>query len=401
MVTLHFNFTNREFKKMKDEVKKTPEKCEQAGASLRNALKEMEVRLKEQTDELNELRAVNEQLQVQLDERVMMTDVLHENEQQFRALVASIPGAVYRFHIESEWIIEFISDGIEEITAFPASYFRWQPVQTYRNIIHSDDQKNVERAICEGMGPLETFSVEYRVNDANGRLRWFTETGQAVFSAEGEPVWLDGVITDDSDRKFAEEALQRANQELARLATVDGLTQIANRRRFDEYLKIEWQRLRRAQQEMALVLCDIDCFKLFNDNYGHLEGDKCLQAVSKAIQSAVKRPADLAARYGGEEFVILLPNTSSDGAGQLAEDIRTKVQNLNIPHSYSNVAPCVTLSLGIASVVPNSWLPPEKLIVAADEALYEAKDKGRNRVVVNRRFSESDLGSDTGSRQGL
>lgn len=378
---------NGDLESMKAELKNGDGRHEQANAPRRKALTELENQLKNRTAELEDLRAANEQLQVQLDERVMMTDVLHENEQQFRALVASIPGAVYRFRIDSDWIIEFISDAIEEITAFPASRFRWQPVQAFRNIIHPDDQKNVERTIREGMGPLETFSVEYRVIDANGRLRWFSEAGQAVFSADGEPLWFDGVITDDSDRKFAEGALQKANQKLERLAAVDGLTNIANRRRFDEYLKTEWKRMRRNQKTLSLIMCDIDCFKFYNDNYGHQEGDKCLQAVAQAIQSAVNRPADLAARYGGEEFVVLLPNTHSDGAVQLAETIKTHVQNLRIPHSYSKVEPHVTISLGVSSIVPDSTLPPEKLIVAADEALYEAKKQGRNRVVLNSSFS--------------
>ncbi len=337
-------------------------------------------------NEIQELRAANEQLQIELDERVMMTDVLHENEQQFRALVASIPGAVYRIRLGSEWIIEFISDAIEEITAFPGSHFRWQPAETFRNIILPEDKKSVEKAILEGMEPLQTFSVEYRITDAEGKLRWFSEAGQAVYSPDGEPLWLDGVISDISDRKFAEEALHRANLELERLASIDGLTQISNRRQFDEYLHKEWNRMKREKKMLSLILTDIDFFKLYNDNCGHQEGDKCLHAVAQAIHAAERRPADLAARYGGEEFVVVLPDTHSDGATHVAEMIKENVQSLRIPHAHSKAAPHVTISLGVATVVPNEHLLPEHLINAADQALYKAKEEGRNRIVFNTDF---------------
>jgi two-component system, cell cycle response regulator len=355
----------------------------QTEAFLRKALNELEIQLKQSGEEIQSLRTSNEELRVQLDERVMMTEVLHENEQQFRALVASIPGAVYRFRISSTWVIEFISDAIEEITAFPASRFRWQPVKSLRNIIHPEDKVQVEQAIKEGMEPLKTFSVEYRVLDAKGRIRWVVEAGQAVYSAQGEPFWLDGVITDVSERKFAQDALEKANQKLERLAMIDGLTQVANRRQFDECLNTEWLRAKRNKNVLSLILCDIDFFKLYNDNYGHQEGDKCLRAVAQAIQSVVKRPADLVARYGGEEFVVALPDTYSEGAVCLAEQIREKVGSLRIPHVRSQAVPYVTLSLGVSSMAPRGEIPPENLIVAADEALYTAKKQGRNRVVLS------------------
>ena len=365
----------------------SPMKNKRTSAGLEEKLKDLKLQLENSTAKTRKLREENEQLQIQLDERVMMTDVLHENEQQFRALVASIPGAVYRIRLDSEWIIEFISDAIEEITDFPASHFRWQPAQAYRDIIHKKDQKTVINAIQDGMEPLKTFTIEYRVLDANKKLRWFLETGQAVYSNEGEPLWLDGVISDISDRKFAEAALKEANKELERLASVDGLTQIANRRQFDEYLEKEWKRMKREQKKLSLILSDIDCFKLFNDNYGHQEGDECLKNVAQAIHSIERRPADLTARYGGEEFVVVLPDTDSAGAVHVAELIRKKVQSLQIPHAHSKAEPVVTLSLGVSTLLPGNDHEPKALITAADEALYEAKESGRNRVALNPKFS--------------
>ncbi len=176
--------------------------------------------------------------------------------------------------------------------------------------------------------------------------------------------------------------LEKANLELQILATADGLTKVANRRRFDEYLDSKWHELCREQVPLSLIMCDIDCFKSYNDTYGHLGGDACLQQVAQAISSSVKRPADLVARYGGEEFAVILPNTSAAGAVTLAEQIRMNVKALQIPHIKSCIIPYVTISLGVATMVPDSELTPASLIAAADRALYRTKALGRDRVSV-------------------
>ena len=174
--------------------------------------------------------------------------------------------------------------------------------------------------------------------------------------------------------------LQAANQKLERLATSDALTQLANRRRFDQYLEMEWRRQAREQTPLSLILCDIDSFKNYNDTYGHQGGDECLRQVAGAIGDAVKRPSDLVARYGGEEFAVILPNTKINGALQVAEHIRVKIAALQVPHAGSQVSQYVTVSLGVASIVPASESGTEILIAAADQALYEAKAQGRDRI---------------------
>ncbi|WP_414568069.1 PAS domain S-box protein [Nostoc sp. CCY 9925] len=174
--------------------------------------------------------------------------------------------------------------------------------------------------------------------------------------------------------------LQAANEELQRLATLDGLTQIANRRRFDEYLETEWHRLKREKMPLSLILFDVDFFKPYNDTYGHLAGDNCLQRIASALLSIVKRPADLVARYGGEEFAVILPNTEIKGAIHLAQAIRQAVRNLAIPHAQSSVCDYVTVSVGVVSTVPNGEMSPQDLINEADKALYTAKQQGRDRV---------------------
>jgi diguanylate cyclase (GGDEF)-like protein len=174
------------------------------------------------------------------------------------------------------------------------------------------------------------------------------------------------------------EDLEKANHELKRLATFDGLTQVANRRYFDEYLQQEWQRMQREQDSLALILCDIDFFKAYNDTYGHQVGDDCLRQVAQALHRSAKRSVDLAARYGGEEFALILPNTDLEGAEQVARDIQLEIQSIAIPHRKSKVGEIVTVSMGVATTVPVPFIAPQMLIEAADRALYQAKDDGRN-----------------------
>lgn len=185
--------------------------------------------------------------------------------------------------------------------------------------------------------------------------------------------------------------LQAANQELNRLVRVDGLTQVANRRYFDEYLAQEWQRLQRVQQPLGLIFCDVDYFKQYNDRYGHSQGDSCLQQVAQQIQCAVARPADLVARYGGEEFVVILPNTPLSGTIAVAQRIQARIQQSQILHSGATVKPLITMSLGASSVIPQASIRPESFVAFADAALYQAKQEGRDRIVA-RPYSSSASG---------
>ncbi len=181
--------------------------------------------------------------------------------------------------------------------------------------------------------------------------------------------------------------LQAANRELQRLATIDGLTQVANRRQFDEIFSREWRRLARERSPLSLILCDIDFFKFYNDTYGHQAGDLCLQHVARSLALAVRRSADLVARYGGEEFAVILPNTSAEGALQVAHAILLAVRQLKMTHRKSPISQYVSVSLGVASTIPSSTLPCAALIATADKALYRAKQEGRDRYA----FQPEDL----------
>jgi diguanylate cyclase (GGDEF)-like protein len=189
-------------------------------------------------------------------------------------------------------------------------------------------------------------------------------------------LWLTTLIT----LMLRTRKLEVSNRRLGYLANVDELTQVANRRYFDQYLRQEWQRALRDRRPISLVFCDVDYFKQFNDYYGHIAGDHCLEAVAQVLRSSIKRPGDLVARYGGEEFAIVLPNTELLGSSQLANGILINMRSRLIPHAASPISHYITLSFGIVSTIPTVDGNLQKLIDEADQALYQAKREGRNRI---------------------
>jgi len=174
--------------------------------------------------------------------------------------------------------------------------------------------------------------------------------------------------------------LKRKTDLLEKLSSIDGLTEIPNRRRFDETIRNEWARTRRAQSNISLVLVDIDFFKQYNDHYGHAAGDKCLQKVAKTLNNSVRRPADFVARYGGEEFVAILPEIDHEDAFSMANQLKENISNLALPHEASKISDYVTISLGLATTIPQQDQGHEQLLEMADKYLYEAKSSGRNQV---------------------
>jgi len=173
-----------------------------------------------------------------------------------------------------------------------------------------------------------------------------------------------------------------ALEEVQRLSVTDGLTGLFNRRHFDMALAAEWKRAIRDRHPLSLVMLDVDHFKNFNDNYGHQAGDDCLVKVAQALMNSINRPADIIARYGGEEFIAIFPETAGSGALVMAENIRQAIIALKIPHEHSSAAKHITVSLGVASFVPEDGLQAESLLKSADQALYQAKEEGRNRVLL-------------------
>lgn len=169
-------------------------------------------------------------------------------------------------------------------------------------------------------------------------------------------------------------------QEAKHLAGVDGLTQIANRRRFDEHLEAQWQLMTEQQAPISLILADIDYFKQYNDTYGHLLGDTCLKHVAQALQGSISHMTDLVARYGGEEFAAIMPETDLSGAIAVATRMQAQIEYLQLPHARSSTSHYVTLSMGVASCIPSLDQSPQALVAAADRLLYTAKQSGRNQI---------------------
>ena len=227
-----------------------------------------------------------------------------------------------------------------------------------------------EPGCCEALDAMNYGTREVKIRHRDGGLRAMDLTMTPMHAADGLFVAL---LHDITHHKQSEDALQRA-------AMLDPLTKIANRRHFDAFLDKEWQRAIRNAQPLSLVVLDVDHFKLYNDTLGHAAGDVCLQKVAQTLQDHAARPTDLAARYGGEEFVLLFAETPAENAARLAEMIRAAVLALEIPNPRSTTSAWLTVSVGVATIVPTQLDAIDNLFVCADRAMYAAKAGGRNRV---------------------
>ncbi len=219
----------------------------------------------------------------------------------------------------------------------------------------------------------EVFSTE--------NLRLLDLVADQVAGAIEMALLNERISVTKSQLEEANRHLQSANRSLQQMSQIDPLTGVANRRRLEEALDLEWRRLGRSGQPLSILLCDVDRFKDYNDSLGHLAGDRCLQRIAGLLRDSVQRAGDLVARYGGEEFLVVLSGTDAAGAVTLAEQARRQLAALELEHPSSPVAPVVTLSIGVASIVPTGEPAPAPLIATADRALYRAKQEGRNRVV--------------------
>jgi diguanylate cyclase (GGDEF)-like protein/PAS domain S-box-containing protein len=219
---------------------------------------------------------------------------------------------------------------------------------------------------------FEDFEVEHDFESVGRRTMLLN--ARKIYRETNHTEMILIAIEDITERKKAEEQLKFH-------ALMDGLTGIANRRHFDNTLDLEWRRAMRSAKPISLIIVDVDYFKSFNDTYGHLAGDSCLRKIAHTIKDSLRRAGNFAARYGGEEFAVILPDTDAEGVYLFAESLREKIENLNIEHNDSTASKNVTVSMGVATTVPEKDSPHDKLISLADKALYQAKQGGRNRVV--------------------
>lgn len=260
----------------------------------------------------------------------------------------------------------------------------------WRECIHPDDQAAVKAAFdAHVSGHTESYKVEHRMRHKKGYWVWVLNHAMAMArDAQGNATRVLGTHLDITERKTAEAdiaensaQLERANAQLSRLSVTDGLTGVGNRRLFDETLVTEWARGARQQQPLALLMIDIDHFKAYNDSYGHQGGDDCLRRVAGVLGACVKRSGDLLARYGGEEFAVLLPSNDVPAAAAFAQACLDRLNAAHLPHRASPVSDWLTMSIGVASMVPAQGVSPDSLIRRADAALYTAKKLGRAQVV--------------------
>lgn len=343
-----------------------------------------------------QLKAHNNILQRQLD----LTEAAQEFHGQpqidayllHQAIKATYNGIIITDATQSDNPIIYVNPGFERMTGYSLEEVKGKNCR----FLQGNDRNQPEILYMKTcLQEHRQCFITIRNYRKDGSMFWNEVSLSPVKDESGKLVYYIGVQTDVTVRKRVEEerqryeaSVQKMNQELHelntklhRLANLDGLTEVANRRCFDDCLEQEWRRLSREEKPISLILGDIDYFKRFNDTYGHLQGDDCLKQVAKALSKGVHRPADLVARFGGEEFAVLLPNTPAFGAMQVAQKILEEIRQLQIPHKASQAKPYVTMSLGVATVIPSLDLPPKTLIDTADGYLFQAKNQGRDRAI--------------------
>jgi diguanylate cyclase (GGDEF)-like protein len=257
-------------------------------------------------------------------------------------------------------------------------------VETCRRIKADKRLADIPILIVTGDKQLQTLELAFAAGacDFLGKPIEPVELVARMRSALNLKKELDGCKNREKELVEVTGRLRQLNEELQRLAILDELTGIANRRFFNIVFAQEWGRAAREVIPLSLIFIDIDFFKNYNDTYGHTQGDECLKKVASALSCSVKRPTDQVSRYGGEEFAVIVPHTAIHGARTMAEGLRNRVEELRLEHAGSLIHDHVTISLGVACATPERGLSPDSLVLAADRAVYEAKRAGRNRVEV-------------------
>jgi diguanylate cyclase (GGDEF)-like protein/PAS domain S-box-containing protein len=296
-----------------------------------------------------------------------------ENEAIYRLLLDHSPEMIILSPFDESR--RYVSSAVTRITGFtPAEYLALKPLNTF----HPEDRP-IGLGILEGLnkGDLHHI-VRYRMLRKGGGYIWVeaTVTGYADPDTRQTKGYI-ATVRDIQEEVVREAFLTRENRVLSEVAARDDLTGIANRRAFNRAIASEGSRHTRSSRDLSLLMIDVDFFKAYNDHYGHLAGDACLKTIAAAIRQAVRRDADLAARYGGEEFAVLMPSTELAGAALVATNVLEAVRALQIPHAQSPHG-VVTVSIGVATWPAGEQFDPDRLIEQADQALYGAKDRGRN-----------------------
>lgn len=319
-----------------------------------------------------------------ITERKQTEEALMESEEKYRSILNASPDDITITDLEGR--ILMISPAAKKMFGYEPNYNEFIGMRLLDFIVPEDverAQSNI-RLMYQGGSPRPN---EYRGVRQDQSIFDIEVNSGFIHSTNGHPNKMVFIVRDITERKLAEQQILDLLQQLeierntAQLNSItDSLTGLANRRYFDEALRTEFYRLKRSGSTLSLIMLDVDHFKKFNDSYGHLAGDNCLRQIGNILSTTVGRASDIVARYGGEEFVVILPETEDIGAKVLAERIRKAVEALAIPHSASNTAEYVTVSLGVVTVYTTNFASPEQVLTLADEALYCAKNGGRNRI---------------------
>lgn len=310
----------------------------------------------------------------QLHQRQRLMLALAAKEADFRLLAEESSDMVTRIGLDER--IRYVSPSSLRIVGWGPEQLTGTPALAG---VNAEDRPGIDTTVAAlKRGEIGEARLTYRSRHREAKEVWIESNMRATRNAETGQI--DGLVA--ISRDVTEQT--NAQQKLAALAILDGLTGIANRRRFDERLKEEWARARRDGTSLSLLLIDVDHFKKFNDQYGHPAGDACLQAIATTLAAEARRPADLAARYGGEEFALLLPSTDPAGCKLVGKRIRQRLRELALPHAKNPPSNLVTVSVGGASFWPSAQGTTEgsSLIEAADRALYLAKGRGRDRLIM-------------------
>jgi diguanylate cyclase (GGDEF)-like protein/PAS domain S-box-containing protein len=331
-------------------------------------------------------------MEVVLAERNRLEFNLSASELRFRLLAEGSHDIIMLQDLERTR--QYVSPAAEKLLGWAPHEFL--PMDC-RQLLHPDDFAGVQALYDECLAGKAFNTMDYRFKKRDGGYLWLE--ANLVLHRDAETDAAAGfinVLRDISSRKAAEDELNRALGLAESLASIDGLTGVANRRSFDEFFQGEWLRAIRARAPISLLMIDVDHFKRYNDTYGHVSGDNCLRLIVEAIGTCIHRPTDLLARYGGEEFVVVLPNTDANGAESIAEQIRTTLEMRQVPHR-DNPHGVVTVSIGCATQTPKPRSLSTELVEIADEALYRAKSAGRNCIVLQQSHGVEGVVSNTGN----
>ena len=302
--------------------------------------------------------------------------------------------AVYKTLLESTkaipWKIDwktmqfaYIGPQIEGVLGW--SVDSWVSAQDWAERIHEEDREQVVNFCISQSREGVDHEADYRALTKDGGYVWIRDVVHVVRDEAGEVEALIGFMFDISERKKTEAKLIDLQKELEALSFKDGLTGVANRRMFDSVMELEWSNARRNNQPLALIMIDIDYFKQYNDCYGHIQGDQCLQRVAKTLATAATRSRDFFARFGGEEFMLVLPETDEVSAVKVAERCRNLIFKEQIAHSQSAVSQILSISLGVGAIIPAHQDAIPTFIESVDRRLYAAKQRGRNCIASDSR----------------